>query len=454
MADLESAVLYTLRMEAAVFPSLEGERLLALKDFLSVLVQYFAGRLVVKNYLYNLELWLRPKTTVLQSEWEEALKNKKEFPNATLPERPHWVGCQGSEPKFRRFPCGLWTLFHHLTVQAACQKQPAPSGVPEVLPTMRGYIHNFFGCRMCAEHFEAMAAESMHEVKTRDEAVLWLWSRHNRVNARLAGTASDDPKFPKIQWPPQSFCPSCHHTSTDSSLQDGKKSLWNENRVLMFLKWHFSGKNIYVDSPLEPQTRSGRSIAQQNDEAEWKLEGGGRGEEGDQDNQKEAGKVGKKKFDLGKPGSPELHKPSIVKMSTKAKEMVEDIVDLDTFSEQRFKSKALKLARQISIRERRAKRDTRLFLMENEARRSLDYIRESLRHKNLGARQFSGIQVEKENTSKRNQWIYILGMGFSRLDVSLCVLLYLLSSVCLLGMYTFFRMRMNYRKARLGYSLT
>lgn len=220
-----------------------------------------------------------------------------------------------------------------------------------------------------------------------------------------------------------------------------------------------------MNSPLEHQTRSGRNVAQQNYEGDWKLEGGGRGEESDQDNQKEpdedkkteqleTGKVEKKKFDLGKPGSPELHKPSIVKLSTKAKEMVEDIVDLDTFSEQHFKSKALKLAKQINIRERRTKRDTRLFLMANEGRRSLDYIRESLRHKNLGARQFSGIQVEKENTSSRNQWIYILGMGFSRLDVSLCVLLYLLSSVCLLGMYTFFRMRMSYRKARLGYSLT
>ncbi|XP_015666756.1 sulfhydryl oxidase 1 [Protobothrops mucrosquamatus] len=460
MADVESAVLYTLRREAAVFSNLEGEQLSTLKDFLSVLVQHFAGRLVVKNYLYNLDLWLRPKTNISRSEWEDALRNKKEFPNATLPEKTHWIGCQGSKSTPRGFSCGLWTLFHHLTVQAACQKQPTSLGTPEVLPTMRRYIRNFFACRDCAEHFEAMAAESMHEVKNRDQAVLWLWSRHNRVNARLAVTETEDPKFPKIQWPPKSLCPSCHYTSTD-----GGKSMWDENRVLMFLKWHFSEKNIYMDSPLEHHRRNGRNVAQQNHEGERKLEGGGRGEEDDQGNQKEpdeekkaeqlaAGKVEKKKYGLGKPGSPEWHKPSIVKMSTKAKEMVEDIVDLDTFSEQHFKSKALKMARQISDRERRTKRDTRLFLMENEGHRSLDYIRESLRHKNLGAKQFSGIQVEKENTLRGKQWIYILGMGFSRLDVSLCVVLYLLSSVCLLGMYTFFRMRMGYRKARLGYSLT
>lgn len=31
----------------------------------------------------------------------------------------NWVGCQGSEPHFRGFPCSLWLLFHFLTVQAA-----------------------------------------------------------------------------------------------------------------------------------------------------------------------------------------------------------------------------------------------------------------------------------------------------------------------------------------------
>jgi len=63
-----------------------------------------------------------------------------------------------------------------------------PAELPlEVLGTMRCYIRHFFGCRECAEHFEAMAAESMDRVASREEAVLWLWSHHNEVNARLAG---------------------------------------------------------------------------------------------------------------------------------------------------------------------------------------------------------------------------------------------------------------------------
>lgn len=58
----------------------------------------------------------------------------------------------------------------------------------EVLNTMRCYVKHFFGCQECAQHFEAMAAKSMDQVKSRREAVLWLWSHHNEVNARLAGT--------------------------------------------------------------------------------------------------------------------------------------------------------------------------------------------------------------------------------------------------------------------------
>uniref|UniRef100_A0A7N5JHL1 Sulfhydryl oxidase n=1 Tax=Ailuropoda melanoleuca TaxID=9646 RepID=A0A7N5JHL1_AILME len=237
MADLESAVLYTLRVEAALFPFLDGERLSALKQYVSVLVKYFPGRFVVMNYLRDLDWWLRPKTNVSQTEWEEALRNKKEFPNSRLPEHPIWVGCQGSKPQFRGFPCGLWTLFHLLTVQEAARNPFSPS---DALPTMRKYIRHFFGCRMCAEHFENMAAESMHEVRNREEAVLWLWSRHNRVNARLAGTASDDPKFPKVQWPPRELCQSCQFTLNG-------RPMWNTRAIQTFFKNHFSLRNIYLD---------------------------------------------------------------------------------------------------------------------------------------------------------------------------------------------------------------
>lgn len=59
-----------------------------------------------------------------------------------------------------------------------------------VLRVMRNYIRHFFGCQACAQHFEEMAGESLELVKNSDEAILWLWEKHNVVNARLAGMGS------------------------------------------------------------------------------------------------------------------------------------------------------------------------------------------------------------------------------------------------------------------------
>lgn len=53
---------------------------------------------------------------------------------------------------------------------------------------MRNYVRSFFGCRECAKHFDTMAREIVTEVFTLQSAVMWLWSRHNLVNNRLAGT--------------------------------------------------------------------------------------------------------------------------------------------------------------------------------------------------------------------------------------------------------------------------
>lgn len=80
----------------------------------------------------------------------------------------------------------------------------APPELPlEVLGTMRCYVKHFFGCQECAQHFEAMAAKSMDQVKGRDEAVLWLWSHHNEVNARLAGKGAEVGRGGVAGWYPE-----------------------------------------------------------------------------------------------------------------------------------------------------------------------------------------------------------------------------------------------------------
>lgn len=218
---------------------------------------------------------------------------------------------------------------------------------------------------------------------------------------------------------------------------------------MSFLKHHFSRDNIYLDFiKLEKRHlgRQGRDVEKVEHEAEEQLEEGGGGEdgrtaeEGTAQEKKESGRVEHKR-----PGYLELHRPTIVKMATKAKDLEEEIVDLDSFSEHHYKSKALKAAAQASNNHRRRKRDTGLVpLIDSDA------AWQHLKHKSLVDQQLIGIMEEEEEGGvtlrRRSHW-------FSRLDVSLCIVLYFLSSTCLLGMYMFFRMRMRYRKGRPGFPL-
>lgn len=246
--------------------------------------------------------------------------------------------------------------------------------------------------------------------------------------------------------------------------------MWDERAILKFFKSHFSRANIYLDFlklERENRIRNGRDVEDQNQHTEGKLEGeegeNGQGvEEEFEEKEKRTEKL--KNVRVDKPGlertsSQELHNPSIVKMSTETKEPEEDIVDLDTFSEQHYRSKALKAAGQGNSRLQRSRREIGMVLIEDEDLQALDYDAawERPRHKGLGDQQLIGAMKEGEKEEglslRRSQWFHILGVGFSQLDVSLCIVLYFLSSMCLLGMYTFFRMRMRYRKGRPGYPL-
>ncbi|XP_053893469.1 sulfhydryl oxidase 1 [Malaclemys terrapin pileata] len=463
MADLESALHYALRVEVARFSVLTGERVRALKDFVAVLAKYFPGRPFVQNFLRSVDRWLRNvrESRIPYSALELVLTNRKEGQApAVLSNNVTWVGCQGSEPHFRGYPCSLWILFHLLTVQATRHPRLG-TGPLEVLGAMRGYVQSFFGCRECAQHFEGMAAESMDKVRSVDEAALWLWSRHNRVNARLAGTETEDPQFPKLQWPPPELCRPCHSVVK-------RRQVWDEAAVLQFLKAYFSPINIFLNYT-EPETALvvRRSQEAKEGAGEWAMgEGEERGEE-DDDKEEERGENGRGEGEERRPGKLEgaglgmevggserrgfsgPRKPSIIRMNPKMQELEEDIVDLDSFSELHYKSKALKAA--ANKGRRLSKRDTIPLLLADDSHQAFDYaaVWERLRRQGLGSKQLIGALEEDEgDTLRRSHWFRMLGVGFSRLDVSLCIILYFLSSMCLLGMYTFFRMRTRHRKGR------
>ncbi|XP_042641046.1 sulfhydryl oxidase 1 [Tyto alba] len=430
MADLESTLHYSLRVEAARAATLSGAQLAAFRCYVATLVKYFPGRPCVQTYLQTLDSWLKNWTEpeLPRSTLKEAMKNNRNAsPSAMLPTNVTWVGCQGSEPHFRGYPCGLWTIFHLLTIQAA-QSGPDKELPLEVLSTMRCYVRHFFGCQECAQHFEAMAAESMDRVVGREEAVLWLWSHHNKVNARLAGGDTEDPNFPKLQWPPPDMCPQCHK-------EERGVHAWDEPAVLTFLKVYFSPTNIhldYVQTDPVPVVGEGTGARLGTESPREEREKEEEEEEKETEGERRAPR---------RPGSPEPRRPSIVRLNPNPREAGEDIVDLDSFSEQHFKSQALRAA--AGRRRRLSKRDT------------IALPREAGAGREHGRAPAALLREEEEEEAgegvRRSPWLRVLGLGFSRLDVSLCVALYFLSSMCLLGMYTFFRLRTRARKGRLTF---
>lgn len=58
------------------------------------------------------------------------------------------------------------------------------------LDGLRSWIAEFFRCEECQRHFlEQLHDPSVKEIKSKREAVLWMWSTHNRVNKRIAGVS-------------------------------------------------------------------------------------------------------------------------------------------------------------------------------------------------------------------------------------------------------------------------
>ncbi|GFN88377.1 sulfhydryl oxidase [Plakobranchus ocellatus] len=244
MQDLESALHYSLRQEIAICQTMDGERLDTLKSYIVVLKKYFPGREPVQKFLVKVSEMLSslPKPSLTGEEWMDqldSLQTKEHY----LPEVIRWVSCQGSSLQYRGFPCSMWTLFHVLTVAAYTQNRGQRASNPkEVLSAMQGYMKHFFGCEECSKHFLEMSQNINLEVTSQAESVLWLWRSHNRVNKRLHGDESEDPQFPKVQFPPKSLCNTC---------RDDRSFKFREKNVLPFLIEFYSEKEIFISDDLE-----------------------------------------------------------------------------------------------------------------------------------------------------------------------------------------------------------
>lgn len=228
--DLEGAIRYSLKNEVPLHRNITGVHLTALKNYLNILIKYFPiGQRGLDFFKHLKRVGIGEKEEISGKEFRQAFLHLENEYKPFLPEQG-WIGCRGSKPEYRGYPCSLWTLFHALTVQEEIKDRHKPKEGPEVVHAMAGYIKNFFTCSDCAAHFTEMAKTIAGNVTTQNNSILWLWAAHNRVNKRLAGDATEDPEHKKVQFPSNEACPACH--TTDGS--------WNETEVLTFLKHMFS----------------------------------------------------------------------------------------------------------------------------------------------------------------------------------------------------------------------
>jgi hypothetical protein len=73
-----------------------------------------------------------------------------------------------------------------------------------------------------------------------DEEGFYIFSRlilffFVKVNKRLGGDISEDPRYPKVQFPPTDLCSGC--------MDDGKGT-WDEEKVFSFLTKYYGSENI------------------------------------------------------------------------------------------------------------------------------------------------------------------------------------------------------------------
>lgn len=181
------------------------------------------------------------------------------------PPSQEWsLSCSMGEPG-RGYTCGLWELFHTVTVgvvdfnkNQVDEKKLLPTEF--VARTIRNYVDHFFHCDECREHFIAAFDSCAHDrctelkntaklgakdetnhlqIKEWEKLPLWLFQSHNAVNERLLKEKASrelrqlSPKeIQASQWPPLEHCASCWTGDMD-------RKTWEVDVVKKFLQLEY-----------------------------------------------------------------------------------------------------------------------------------------------------------------------------------------------------------------------
>lgn len=230
-ADLEMALCESIFHEIPRQGLIENDALVGLKTFLKLIQMYFPFDTPNDiNFIQALLNYLDEFETITGTAFQ-IQANKLKLCYDPIFNSRGYMGCCSNIPRLRGYSCGLWQLFHMLTVSSAANA--AEDEPLEVLAPMFYYVKYFYSCRSCQMLFEEVAdSEQLFLVSTKEQAIQWLWNAHNLVNLEIQGDPTEDPKHPKKEFPTTTLCKKCH----------GKHD-WMEANVNEYIKGFYSNLN-------------------------------------------------------------------------------------------------------------------------------------------------------------------------------------------------------------------
>ncbi|KAL4124780.1 hypothetical protein PRIC2_008374 [Phytophthora ramorum] len=208
---------------------LEGERYEAAVTWVQTLAAAFPMKenrgafALLVDEMKQQERWNHAEWSELLKKWK-AKANVVSYPVNLFADKDNLTLCT-------TFTCGLWTLFHSITVSdvkaLTTQEQWRPS---EIMSAIRLVVKHFFGCEECKQHFMKANPESLiRKLALRDDdgphaVAFWMWTMHNTVNKVLS----------KSIWPTKMSCPNCYAV-TDQVLSLDPTQL-NEEDIVAYIR--------------------------------------------------------------------------------------------------------------------------------------------------------------------------------------------------------------------------
>jgi len=202
---------------------------------------------------------------------------------APTPKQKTWSDACTKGESGMGYTCGLWELFHIVTVGLVEYNMMIAGDDDIVLKeislstvkgaeTLRNFVDNFFGCEVCRVNFVAAFDSCAHDRCTRltesdmspKQWILfpvWLFETHNSVNARLLREKADrenrvatPEEEVSRQWPSKQQCPKCW---TDSGG-------WDEEVVYKYMRVEYWSED-FVSSQYREDTGANQKF-QEDDE--------------------------------------------------------------------------------------------------------------------------------------------------------------------------------------------